>query len=317
MVLLMPPKKRKKPRLDRSIYFYRIDAGKAGGKPLPLDLAPYIESVGKLDFNDGSKRYWDQPSGDPIALWTDETGAADRFALATIRRSALPRREHKGKLSSLPLEPGAGLHEPIHVRLFDQNIVGVEFNFYGPRASRLPQYLTHALGQAAPSFSLDPLIRQDVVDQLDKQKDLRLVELQIRAAYASQLSKAKHGKLSPLLKEMAKVADSEVVGLVLRPEPYGHTFLGSGIVKSIKKIAEDPATRVNAVQFRTRGVNPVSGHIDELNLLDDKLVSQQSIVRLGRNSRAVDSASAYSAIGIAYEELEDELELAASVSFNG
>lgn len=306
---------KKKPTLERSIYFYRIDAGSIGGKPKALDLSPYVSQVRSLVFEQDSRRYWSQDGGDPIGLWTDDdSGLDDRFALATVRRSALPRAESNGSLSALRLGVGGGLHEPIHVRLFDHNIIGVEFNFYGPRITRLSDYLSHALDGGTARFKLEALLKQDVLNNLNKQGQIRLLDLQIRSSYAAQLSEAAHGKLGAVLKQSSQLPGVPVVGVVLRPEPHKRDFLGKSVLESVKSIAGMPGIQTNAAKFLVKGENEETGDIDTLDLLQDKLVSRRSIVSIGRNSRAIDPHSAYEAIGDAYAELEEQLLTAAGAS---
>lgn len=65
----------------------------------------------------------------------------------------MPLVEEAGGLNGLNLTTNQGLYEPIHLQVFANNIIGVEFNFYGPRPSRLGSYLRQAIGdQLCPTF---------------------------------------------------------------------------------------------------------------------------------------------------------------------
>jgi len=56
-------------------------------------------------------------------------------------------------LTDLNVQTFEGLVEPVHVVFFRGGLVGVEFNFYGPRPSRLGYYLQKMAGlNAAPGF---------------------------------------------------------------------------------------------------------------------------------------------------------------------
>jgi hypothetical protein len=313
----MPPAKplKSKKTIDRSIYFFRVDAGKTSeGVPIAFDLGQHIEKVRDLAFDEVSRRYWPQPNGDAIGIWTDEDGFNDRFALATVRRSALPRGEFQGKLSAIPLARGAGLHEPIHFRVFEDNLVGVEFNFYGPRPSKLPGYLAHALGVWDSPFTMEALLRQDALEQFEQQGGLRLVEMQVRASFAAELAQAEHATLGQVLHNSAEVTGAPVVGVILRPERYGKSFLSDKVVDSVMSAAKHVGMRPNTLKFKTSGLNKRTQKIDPIDLLEDKLVSHKSIIRVGGNSRAIKPSSAYNAIGEAYDELKDQLLLAAGVS---
>lgn len=307
-------KVKKKPTVQRSIHFYRADAGASNGTPLPLDLSPALEAVSKLAFDDATGRYWDQPSGDAISVWTESTW--DRFTLATVRRTGLPRSEHRGLLSSVPLPTDGGLHEPIHIVAFPDNIFGIEFNFYGPRPSRLPHYLARTVpGQATP-FTLERLLRHDVAAQLDTQQELRLFDLQVRSSYAKVLAKGKTS-LGKALKAAASASDAEVVGVMLRPEPRRRSKLSDTVLGFARDIARRDDLRDNATRFTVKGVNAESGRVEELDLLEDQLVTTRQMVSIGGNSRAIKSDSAYEAIESAYEELKDDLASASSIGVVG
>lgn len=300
--------------VERRIYFYRADAGAdISGTPVPIDLTRVLQEVDQTPFAAESNRYWAQRGGDAIGLWTSNTGDAhDRFVLAAVRRSNLPQSELNGILADLPLGAGAGLHEPIHIRVFPDNIFGIEFNFYGPRPSRLPLYLRHVVS-SAPQFTLEALLRQDAQDQLEDQRELRLLDLHVRPAYAAQVATA-NKKLGRAVSELGRASRAEVVGVTLKPEPNGRTALGPKLLKGVKKLTTLPNLTENVLKFKAKGVNDLTGRVDTINLLEDQLVSTRKIVTLGPNSRAVDPVAAYDAIEQSYDELKPQLLQAAGIS---
>ncbi|WP_146081601.1 hypothetical protein [Clavibacter michiganensis] len=289
-------------QVERRIYFYRIDAGTdSSGAPILLDLRPTIERASNIPFAEDSPRYWTQRDGDAIALWPHPSGASfGEFSLAAIRRTSLPQSELLGNLTNLQLMRGAGLHEPIHFKLFDNNIVGVEFNFYAPRPSRLAQYLQHALSDA-PDFTLQPLLRQNVAAQLGKHGELRVLKLFIRRSYAAELSSSSDS-LSSAFASIKALSNAKVLGLTLKPEPNQRTPLGKKILKGVKSLAARSELSENVVTFQTRGVNSETGKVETLDLLQDKLIFNRRIVTLGENTRAVDPHATFAAIQEAYQE---------------
>lgn len=287
--------------ITRKIHFFEVIPQRPGEV---VDVPSLVAQVDSLTWETTSPRYWDQPSGDTIGLWTH--GVDPRmFSLANVRRSALPRAEQNGRLSDLALEAGAGLHEPIHMRVFDSGIIGVEYNFYGPRPSRLPFYFSHALS-GAPSFSLEPLLRRDVQRRLAQLDEIRLFELQVRFSYVDTIGRY-NKKLGEALKSAGEAAGAQVVGVVARPERRGRSPLRAGWKEVTRRIAGLPDLRENALEFNVKGSNGVTGKVDTLNLLEDFLLSSQEVFKLGASSRAVDPDSAFAAIDAAYSELEAEL----------
>lgn len=301
------------PTAERKVYFYRVDAGlTTGGKPKRLDATPILDSISALPYN-ASGRYWLQPDGNVLCAWVDPKQRHPRMRLATVRRSGLPLLEEAGSLSPLGVAAAAGLYEPIHVMFFPSNVVGVEFNFYGPRPSRIPSYLMRTAGHACPTFSLDALIRQDVMEQLKRLKRLRVLDLKVRASYASAVAEA-DADLGAALDAAARVGQSEVVHLVLQPAPHRRNWLTEKALAAVRNLAARPDLRENALGFSVRGLDEEHDRIEEIDVLKDELVVTKKVVRLDDRSRAVDDAAAYAAIEEAYTELKTELEAAVAAA---
>lgn len=299
--------------VKRKIYFYRLHAGTStDGTPKKVDLTDPIKQISKLSFDKDSKRYWMQPDGSIVGLWLpDNATSFNEFSLATVRHAGLPRKEFEGTLADIDLEEGAGLHEPTHIKLFSDNIVGVEFNFHGPRPSRLPFYLRHAYPDTQ-DFKIEALLNKDAAENLKKHREIRVLELQVRPSYVGKVREA-NKSLGAALGQLER-SGAEVIGITLRPEPRQRTPLKKNIFKGAKKLSRKNDLLENAIQFKVKAINDETGRVDDINLLDDKLVSTQNIKTFSKKSRAVDPAEAYAAIQTAYDTLKPKLLEAASIS---
>jgi hypothetical protein len=304
-------KRKEPPSSERSIYFYRADAGLlTSGKPVALDLKPVLERVGDLACADG-QRYLAQDDGNVLCAWVDSIDH-QRMRLATIRRSGLPLIEQGGNLNGLDLTADQGLYEPIHVQIFENNIIGVEFNFYGPRPSRLSSYLRRVTGNnLCPTFTLNPLLRQDVVAQLNRLQAIRVLELAIRPSYASTVRQADRD-LGSAFQAASRVGTPQLVTLRLSPEPHGRNWLGQRVLTAARTLAGRGDMRENTKTFKVNGLDEQTARIEEVDVLRDQLVASKRIVRLDVRSRAVEDGAAYTAISQAYADLKSELEQAAS-----
>jgi len=293
--------------IDRKIHFFEIIPDP---EDAVIDLPTLVSRVDALPWATDSRRYWTQPSGDAIGLWTHGSDMS-RFSLATIRRSSLPRAEQNGRLTDLALAAGAGLHEPIHIRVFDSGLVGVEFNFYGPRPSRLPFYLSHAL-PGTSKFSMEPLLRRDIQQRLAQFNELRLFNLQVRRSYVDRIAE-QNQSLGAALNGIGQASGAEVVGVVLRPEKRGRAPLSSAWTRVTRRLASLSNLRENALEFEVKGVNESTNKVETLDLLEDQLISNEAVLTLGATSRAVEPESAFAAIERAHSELEVELLAARSL----
>jgi len=138
--------------VERKVYFYRAYLGLDDDScSRLLDLTASLTHIDGLPFsNEG--RYLDE---DEVTLccWVDSVHSNPLFRFAQIRRGGLPMLERGGKLSDLKIPTDAGLAEAIHVVAFPDNIFGADFNFFGPRMTRLSSYLREKAeytGQSVP-----------------------------------------------------------------------------------------------------------------------------------------------------------------------
>lgn len=316
----MPPTSRRsaaptnrRDTVERKIHFFRARVGvEESGRPTPLDLAPLTRVRGPLRFST-SERYQDLGDGTVLGVWVDRQTGPGQLRVASIRRSGLPLVEQDGQLSALNIGARAGLYEAAHVCLFPNNIVGMEFNFYGPRVSRLANFLYLTNPGACPRFVLDPLLRQDVVSQLRRLQALKVVDLQVRSSYASSLAQADES-LGSAFQAAAEAGGAQTVRVVLAPEPYGRARLADRVKRFVQSVASRTDLRENAVNFTVKGWDEQTGALEAVDLLRDELVSTKRIVRLDGRSRAVDQSAAYAAVNQAYTELREDLEAAAAAS---
>jgi hypothetical protein len=203
--------------------------------------------------------------------------------------------------------------EALHVVFFANGLVGVEFNFYGPRPSRLGYYLMKTAGlNEMPVF--EPLLRSDVIGQLERLRDIRLFDLKVRASYASMVKKA-DTDLGAAFDAARQIGSPEEVEIVLRARKHeAGSWLGR-LKSATTTLLGQPDLRTEASHFVVKGEMRDSGRVEPLDLLRDQLISHKRIVRVNERSRALDSTAAYEAISEAHDELRSELvEAAALVS---
>lgn len=235
-----------------------------------------------------------------------------RFAL--IRRNALPQSEHGGELRNLLLEDDEGLCETIHVCFFKEGVIGIEFNFFGPRPQRLPTYFSRVLGSR--HFVMEALIREDIAEQLINKRALRRFTLRVRRSAIEQVAQADES-LGQALRAAEQASDAECVGVIFEPEPYGRANLRESLLDATRQLVRLPSLRENFRQFEVAAVEDGSVKADTLNLLEDKLIQQKVILRLHERSRVLNTDDAYAKIQEAFVELREDLLSATSVNVAG
>jgi hypothetical protein len=298
----------------RSIYFFRIDGG-AGedGVPIYVDLHPTLQKLDGLPFRpveDGG-RYVASGDADQC-VWVDEVGEICKIRFANIRRNALPLAEVGGQLTDLNLADEAGIYEVSHLCIFPDGIVGMEFNFYGPRPSRLAPYLRRAVGEDCPEFTLEALLRQDVAAVLSRQKAVRKLDLNIRQPYITVITQA-NASLGSALRAAETASRADCVGVYLEPEPYQRRNLDGGILDMLRQLVRRSDLRENARTLRVTVVDQ-EDRTEEIDLLRDELISVKKILRQHGRTRVLLGDDAYAKIMDAHTERLDDLSAAASVS---
>jgi hypothetical protein len=221
--------------------------------------------------------------------------------------------ERGGALSQLHLAPTSGLVEQVHVIFFPDAIVGAEFNFYGPRITRLAPYLQAKAGDLCPPLSFQPLLRQDVADQLEHLRDVRLLRLRIHAAYAARVAEADRD-LGAAFRAAERASAGEEIEITIRPRPYSRQPLARRLLRAVRRLAALADLRSEVAHFSVKGLNGQTGQVDLVDVLSDQLSARCQIICLDRHARALNSASAYAAIERAYAELRPQLLRAAGVS---
>ncbi len=301
------------PTVERTIRFYRVDAGlDAAGRPQPFNPIPTLEYIDKLPWTtDG--RYWNDGMGKTTCCWVDESKSRSKIRIGNIRRSDLPQVEQRGALTSLGISEQSGLAEQIHVIFFENNIVGCDFNFYGPRITRLEYYLAEkAVGVAPPTIHFEPLLRDDITEQLARIKYITFFQMKIRTSFAKVIAD-KDKSLGAGFEAAGRAGEADEVEIVLRPTPYSRGWLNEDLLGTVRKLKREPALQHESSKFLIKGYDREKEQIVKLDLLSDKLIAKRSIVTLNKRTRALDPKSAYSAIMSAFTELKDQLNKAASV----
>lgn len=298
--------------VERKIYFYRIDAGlDDAGRPVRFDPSPFLRHIDTLPFNHRG-RYWEETSDNVTCCWVDRHEAPQRVRIANLRRSDLPQLEDAGALFPLQIPVTAGLAEQIHVVFFPNLIAGSDFNFYGPRISRLARYLYVKTNGNCPPVTFQPLLRQDVAQQLARLQDVRMLSLKVSASYVAALSEA-DTDIVRYIGELARAGDAQEVEVTLSPKRYSRDPLSNRLLDFARKLAYRADLRSEASRFVLRGWDPETGRVELVDLLSDELIVKRHILRQDSRTRALDRESAYGAIEEAYGGLREQLENASAI----
>lgn len=308
----------------RKIYFYRTYSGtEESGLTKNYDPGPALAKVHALDWDDKG-RYLPTFQGEKLMMWVDKHDVPYRLMLGKSRYSNLPHSEKAGTRSGIPLEPTAGINEVSHIVWFPNNIIGAEYNHHGPRIpNSLQRYLYDRVGDLYTVLTIEQLIYGRPADLIRQLDGLTLFNIRISRSEL-ELLKSADKDLIMAMETQASAGDADQIGLTL-----------SATRKKRAKVADEPKLRqkladrieafthriVGRTDFRERlkslkiaGPDRATGKRRLFNLLEDRFIVEETMLKINPRSRAVHAESAYEAIERAYTALRDDLEAAAGVS---
>ena len=296
------------PVIQRKIYFYRADIGQEpSGKLKPVDVVPALEQIGQLVFRGTQGRYKVGPDGDALGVFGHSTSPTARLIFGRVRRSGLPQIEESGSISDLNIAADAGLLERIHVVFFSDNVVGVEYNHFGPRISSLGDYLHERSSGAVRRIDFRLLMRKNALSDMRKLEDIRLIDIKIRPHYLTRIEEADIGLADAFKANEQLHRNPDALSLVIQPSREDQESMWYRLREALRYIVRLEPTESDISKFKIRGRFSDTGRVDTIDVMNDHLVSTRRVVKQSARGRAVDSTSAYEEIELAYVELKDEI----------
>lgn len=230
--------------------------------------------------------------------------------MVKTRRTLLPDIEEMGSLRPLDIPDSCGLAEVTHFVYFpEQQIVGVEFNYYGPRVSSLGEYIRAKYGRI-DRVEMEPILNRDVTDTLERIGEVHLIELKVGRNGLWVLEELDRNLRAAFHAAASVSSGAEIVEIVLRKKRYGRVgFALPWPKEKILRWVSDGglAVRENVSRFRVRAVDKGTGEVRTFDLLEDKFVMSRQVVRHNERRRMIDSDSMFEAIMDAHSDLRDQL----------
>ena len=257
-------------KFERSIYFYKIRIKKQGELVDPKKIFTFIDS---LPFNmDG--RYLESEKGRSLSIQVDQKEYPISCRLRTTRYTALPQIDKQGKIYPLKIAEDEGLVESTHFMLFPNQVVGSEYNYYGPRISTLNWYLSSKCKKELfDEINLLPLLRSDISELIDRIGEVKFCDLRVHRDM-SELMKEVDEDLKFALEAQKNITDEEVkeLGLYLSAGP-GHSHPGIGIKfldKLLNFVKDKGPEGITRLQVKAR--NNITGKIEEFDILKPAII---------------------------------------------
>ncbi len=211
--------------VDRKIFFFRSAVQLVGPHyqgVADFDPLAACQDLAKIPHKERSCTL---PGGDRLTCWPSTVHGRPRLVLGGIRHTGLPHVEKVGQTRPLNIDDDEGLVENTHIVFFEHGIVGVEFNFYGPRVRQLSTLLA-AKFPTAGIVNFNAIANRDAQAKLTHLEDVRLLEMQIHRNYTDTLKSATQGYIFDTMDALGASADAPVVTVRLGSEPRSRKRLG-------------------------------------------------------------------------------------------
>jgi len=295
--------------IDRKIHFFQISAKPTNGLNLSSAelLQHAFEHINDLEFNSGeSGRYLKIDGTKSQSIVVNSNNGSIKAKIGTRRTGGLPSIENKGEEKPLDLKEDDSLFEPSHFIIFENGILGMEYNFFGPRAGSVRKYLIE-LVQNISHVYLKELYKDDASGVIASLSEIYKMEI---TAYADGIDR--FGQLDKSLQDCFRACKKTSEGMEkISIELWSDARNELGMNISFKdKLANWLRVKENrdVVQnFKVQGVEFDTENASYFDLLEDKFVSKKTLLKQDSSHKTVKSSSAYASIQEAYDELKDDL----------
>jgi hypothetical protein len=295
----MPPVPGRDPNYaERKIYLHKAVVD--DDPDFALDRENIVARVEALA--DTPEFYIDEGDEQFLSTVVDRAELPQRVRFYRIRRRNLPETENSGNFEDLQLAEQAGLAESIHIVLFEDSVIGSEYNHYGPRVTTFGFFLNERCDQ---DVRVRPFIREDVFSAILAMHEIRRFRVKVTPHGTAALQQS-----GVALSESFDVADvfraGKYVDLTWASEPgeLDLTQRAKRFFRSLRDSGLDPTTVVEAAQVYGLTSND---DLDDFDLLRDRVVIVENIRRENPRHRTLDTEAAYAAIEAVYEDLADDL----------
>ena len=283
---------------EKKIYFYKINIKKEGELIDPNYIFTQIES---LPFS-CEGRYFELKNENINSMYVDFIGSTLKANVGVIRKKDFPMKEQRGITSPLDLPNDAGLYEGTHFMIFPNNVLGAEYNFYGPRISCLKSYILSKFPTLVDEVELIPLMKHDFMEQISKIGIVKLFRLKVHRDNIVQVGKL-NKSLHSAFEAMKTTSDAEYIEVVFNSRhDIDLSFLDK--LANWLRISE---VKDNVSTLKLRAMNENTGQIETFDLLQEYMLSVKQVVKRDSLHRSVDKNSMYNAIEESYNELRPEI----------
>lgn len=294
-------------------YYYKFFASDSDGSMSEvIDPTKTFNYINKLPFNDDGRYY---SYGDKsLTMVVDDIRPQIRGRIGTRRENAWPTQERNGNEQPIDAPPNTALLESTHFIFFPANILGIEFNYFGPRATTLMSYIPAKSGGRIDEMDLQMIVDEDARQTIKRIGSISLARLVIRRDAGAQLNEIDSSLLSVMRGLLNYSDNAETYEIVIRKAPKADDLQMAGGKSRLAHWIMNEENRAVTDKLLLRGRNIQTGKIENFDLLGDGFIFEVKVDRIDSKHSTVVSESMYNRIIEAYNANQEILErIAASL----
>jgi hypothetical protein len=292
--------------IERKIGFYRLNFFK---DDVQVSARSVFEAIDSISM-DSERRYYPLPNGNFWVMTIHSKEMPMCISMATIRMEDLPFKFKKGKGAAVePLELALeeGLYEPMHFKLFEDDIIGVENAFYAPRPTCLKSYVPFALPGEVDDYNLCYIFKREVSEMIHRMGEIKLFTLSAGRDEDARLD-ALDGHVANVFRELKNITpDAEEIEIILRPAKYSRKSITLSLVKKLPEFLSKPENRSGLNKLKITANDVITGSKEEFDLLEKNVMARKKVIKQMDGYRCVNPESMFEAIDQAYDESKEEI----------
>lgn len=277
--------------------------------------ADVFNKINTLPFTQdvtGVCRYLELDDGDKVSVRMDMVGTDIKGKIGRTRLTNLPPIDTDGMVAPLNLPAGGGLFEASHFILFTDGLIGYEANFFGPRLGRLCLYMKEKASDLVDRVEYQLLWTHDVAQKLQNVGSVTVFSMRVHRDVADAISRH-DDDLGKVFAAARTLTTAPMIQIDLRvPKRKRLGFHIPWLAKIVPMLA-DGDIRQGIESLWLRAKNDTEKQSRLLDLLQDALISQKSVLKEDEKTRSVDAQSMYAAIIQAREELGPAIDSALQI----
>lgn len=301
----------------RKINFFRADPSidEATGQIKAFEPAPIINRLRSLSE---IEKQLERTDGNLTFCRIFDGSRYPRLRLGTVRMAEIPEGFDRRDSSDFTFDMAEeqGISENSHMVFFPNNILGLEYNYRGPGIGRLEEYLRKKAPISETRVSFNPLLNKDFEEQLERLEDVR--EVRVRVSNR-QVEGANSQEINPeeddpykVLENMKDFGEAGEYEIAWKSRSRSRESIDRRFFSVARSYLRRYDTEDNSAMLVIRG-HDEEGHLQRINVLNERIVFEETAFKLRPGDRAVISDSAFQAIERAYRDNREVIERAAAL----